>query len=80
MTKWQNSMKRKRMPQTRLNRYGQLSRLLRPIAIAIILGYLTTLCACSTASNERIKESCVKSVVTYGDAIECMVRLNEVQQ
>ena len=36
------------------------------------------LLSCST-SNKGIKETCIKSVITYGDAIECLVKLNEVQ-
>jgi hypothetical protein len=36
------------------------------------------LSSCSTSTS--LKEDCIKTVATYGDAIECMIKLNNLQQ
>ena len=36
---------------------------------------------CSAVKSDvRIQEPCLKSVVTYGDAVECAIKLNELQK
>ena len=42
---------------------------------------LQSSCAESTeySAQEKIRVNCRKSVVTYGDAIECMIKLDEAQ-
>ena len=40
---------------------------------------LTLLTGC-VANNKRIINNCRQTVVTYGDAIECMIKLDELQR
>jgi hypothetical protein len=35
------------------------------------------LSSCST--NTRLREECIKTVATYGQAVECMIKLNDKQ-
>ena len=50
----------------------------------VTIGLLTILMLSSCAESkefaqEKIRVNCRQSVVTYGDAIECMIKLDEVQ-
>jgi hypothetical protein len=62
----------------KLRKLELLSRLLKAIAIVITLLFLMTLGSCSSQTN--IKEPCLKSVTTYGEALECAIKLNEIQK
>jgi hypothetical protein len=53
---------------------------LKVIAIAMMFGFLMMCCGCSTTNNARIHEYCLSSVVTYGDVVECAIKLNEMQK
>ena len=35
---------------------------------------------CSTQSEVRIKDNCIQTAVTYGDFVECAIKLNELQK
>lgn len=60
----------------------RLERLLKPLKQIAIAGMLLLpmMCGgCSAPSAKiKIKEPCMASVVTYGDAVECMIKLNEI--
>lgn len=80
-TKSKNSTKRKSEQAKLLKRYGQWCALLKVIAIVITLLYLMTLGGCSAVSEApKIKEPCLQSVTTYGEVLECAIKLNEVQK
>lgn len=54
--------------------------ILKQIAIAIICLFLMTSCHSSGVSKSvKIRENCRKTVVTWGDASDCMIILDEVQ-
>lgn len=53
---------------------------LRVIAIVGILICLLMCVSCSTVNNERLQEQCLSYVATYGDIVECAIKLNEVQK
>ena len=73
--------KRKSEQAKLLKRYGQWCALLKAIAIVGILSCLMTLGGCSAVSEEpMIKEPCLQSVTTYGEVLECAIKLNEVQK
>lgn len=48
----------------------------RIIVITVVFFLLS---GCS-ASNTRIKENCLKSVVTWGDVLDCAIKLEELQK
>ena len=79
MKKYQSITQRKQERAKKLKRYALLLGLLKAIAIAIILPCLMMCGGCSTTNKEGIKEQCLKSVVTWGDVLECAIKLNEVQ-
>ena len=79
--KYQSITERRNERQKLLKKLERWFELSKVIAIAIILLSLMMCGGCSsTASSERIKEPCINSVVTYGEAIECMIKLNEVNK
>lgn len=79
--KYQSLTQRKNERAKRLKRLERWCELSKVIVIATILLCLMTCGGCSTVqSRERIKEPCLSTVVTYGDAIECAIKLNEVQK
>lgn len=80
MTKLKNLTVRKFARQIKLKKSG-LS--LKPSRASAIVGILTCLMmcgSCSAVNNERISEPCLTTVVTYGDAVECAIKLNEVNR
>ena len=48
------------------------------LVTAITSLFLVMLLSCCSSST-KIKEECIKTVVTYGDAVECMIKLNNLQ-
>lgn len=62
-------------------RLERLSRLLKALAIAIILLLILPLLTGCAANNPLPPhENCRKFVVTYGDVVECMIKLDERQK
>ncbi len=58
-----------------------LSRLLKALVIVMTLWLMLPLltgCA-ATANYDTPRETCRSNVVTYGDVVECMIRLDEAQ-
>lgn len=78
--KYKTITQRRKEQVKQLKRSERLLRRSRAIAIATILLCLMTCGGCSTQNSERIKENCLTNVVTYGDAVECAIKLNEVQK
>ena len=79
--KYQSLTQRKSERTKLLKKLELWCELSKVIAIATILLCLMMCGGCSTAaSKERIKAPCIAAVVTYGDAVECMIKLNEVQK
>lgn len=79
--KYQSITQRKKERAKLLKKLERLCELSKVIAIVTLLLCLMMCGSCSTAQNDiRIKEPCLKSVVTYGDVVECAIKLNEVQK
>lgn len=58
-----------------------LSELLKVLVIVMILWLMLPLltgCAATEKTNTP-RETCRSNVVTYGDVVECMIRLDEAQ-
>lgn len=71
-----NSSTKHRTGQARrLPKCGRWSRLFAAIAIATMPLCLT---ACVSSSADKITEPCLKEAVTYGDVVECAIRLDEL--
>lgn len=52
-----------------------MSRIIVITAVFFLLG------SCSTINKTpRIKENCLKSVVTWGDVLDCSIKLDEAQK
>lgn len=75
--KYQSITQRKQERAKLLKRLELWFTLLKVIVIATILFCLMS---CAAQPAARIKNDCRKHVVTYGDAIECMIQLDEAQQ
>lgn len=57
-----------------------LSKLLKVLVIVIILLLnIILLTGCAANSPVLPRENCRRHVVTYGDAVECMIKLDERQ-
>ena len=58
----------------------QLSRLLKKIVIVLILlSAILSSSSCASKSNIRPRENCRYEAVTYGDFINCTIKLDELQ-
>ena len=79
--KYETITQRKNERAKLLKRLGLWLELSKVIVIATILFCLMTCGGCSTVSETpRIKEPCLQSVTTYGEVLECAIKLNEVQK
>jgi hypothetical protein len=46
------------------------------IILLCLLGLLTS---CTTTTNKSIKENCLRTVQTYGEVVECAIKLDKLQ-
>lgn len=67
-------------PVTQSKKLWKSLRLLRAIAIAIIVLLISLLLTgCATKNSDKPREMCRYTAVTYGDFIECTIKLDELQ-